>query len=401
MISNKLLQMVRCPDCVASPPADANAALWGRLVVADGRLDCPDCGRSYDYDPAGGYLNLLPQGADFAHGGHFGHTSDYVTHHDEFERALDYEHISAPLLGAGVRNATLRRLLGLRRSDVALEVGCGNGKFAYWNRRMVDHMVGLDASSLFARESLNSVDLLQADARALPFAPASFSVIFSLDLMEHLTSGDVVQMFSEMRRVLKPGGRVMIYSNTRERSKLQPLISGSRRVGQALEKVGMADFKRDRLRKADHVKDIATFEQLKSVIDESGFVLEQVVFWNGVFQSLTENVIAKVGEQVFTKRKAKSVASNPTSSAKGEQQSSAHEDHDHADHDHDDHATLAMPDAAHDAAAKAARQEVKRKIAEGGLYRTGLVGLTRLMLLDLVFFGKLRTGPFFVLLRAK
>ncbi len=389
MISDKLLQMVRCPDCVADPPAGANPATWGSLTVEAGKLVCAACGQGYDYRPALGYLGLLPQGEQFASGGHFGHTTKYVEHHDEFERALDYEHISEPLLGAGVRNATLRKLLRLHRNDRALEVGCGNGKFAYWNRRRVDHMIGLDASPLFASEALNAVDLVRGDARALPFAPATFNVIFSLDLMEHLTAADVGQMFREMRRVLKPGGRVMIYSNTREKSPLYPLIAGSRKVGDLLEGVGLADFKRDRLRKSDHIKEIATFDQLKAVIDQAGFVLEEAVFWNGVFQSLTENVIAKVGEAVFTRRKVRQL--EPV--AAGLPTDHAHEDA--ADHAHD------LPDAAQDAAAKAARQEVKRKIAEGGLYRTGLLGLTRLMLLDLVLFGKVQTGPFFVLLRAK
>ncbi|PZR98720.1 MAG: methyltransferase type 11, partial [Candidatus Chloroheliales bacterium] len=48
-----------------------------------------------------------------------------------------------------------------------------------------------------------------------------------------------------------------------------------------------------------------------------------------------------------------------------------------------------------------ARREAKRQIARGGLYRAGLQGLTRLMLLDLIFFGRMRTGPFFILLRAE
>ncbi len=397
MIADKLLKIVRCPDCVASVPAGADPRTWGSLKLehADDSyaLVCAECGKRYPYNPKEGYLELMPQGGEFSAGGHFGHTSNYVAHHDEFEAALDYRHISQPLLGAGVRNATLRRLLDLQANDTALEVGCGNGKFAYWNRRRVSHMVGIDPAPLFAAEAINAVDLARADARALPFGPHSFSVVFSLDVMEHLTTPDVVQMFKEMRRVLKPGGRAMIYSNTRERSPLQPLISGSRLVGKGLERVGLADFKRDRLRKSDHVKDVATFDQLREVIDQSGLRLERTIFWNGLFQSLTENVIAKVGEAVLTRAQARARRKAAT------QAEVAHQHNDHADqYGHPAHSHPLDPEL--EAAAELARREAKRQIARGGLYRASLQGLTRMMMLDLVLFGKMRTGPFFILLRA-
>jgi SAM-dependent methyltransferase len=398
LISDKLLKIARCPDCIAEPPAGANWHTWGRLSLEHGDdgyvLACAECGRRYPYNPQEGYLSLMPQSAEFTSGGHFEHTSKYVEHHDEFEAALDYRHISQPLLGAGVRNVTLRRLLKLQPSDTALEIGCGNGKFAYWNRRRVSHMVGLDPAPLFAAEALNAVDLAQADARALPFAPQSFSVIFSLDVMEHLTTPDVVQMFKEMRRVLKPGGRVMVYSNTRERSMLQPLISGSRVVGKGLARVGLADFHRDQLRKSDHVKDVATFDQLRDVVAQSGLVLEQVIFWNGVFQSLTENVIAKLGESVLTKAQLRA-------RRKAAIQAAVSHEHGEFGNNFGEEAHSHTLESEADAAAELARREAKRQIARGGLYRAGLQGLTRLMLLDLVFFGKMRTGPFFILLRAE
>ena len=398
MISEKLLKMVRCPDCVASVPGGADVRAWGSLTLehaGDGyALLCAECGRRYPYNPKEGYLSLMPQGAEFASGGEFAHTSDYVAHQHEFEAALDYRHISQPLLGAGVRNVTLRRLLQLRANDAALEIGCGNGKFAFWNRRRVNHMVGIDPAPLFAAEAINAVDLAQADARALPFAPASFSAVFSLDVMEHLTTADVVQMFKEIRRVLKPGGRAMIYSNTRERSLLQPLISGSRVVGKGLERVGLADFRRDRLRKSDHVKDVATFDQLREVIDASGLQLERVIFWNGVFQSLTENVIAKLGESVLTKAQARARRKAALQATVAHQHNEFADDYGEAAHTH-------PLEPERDAAAELARREAKRQIARGGLYRAGLQGLTRVMLLDLVFFGRMRTGPFFILLRAE
>ena len=45
-----------------------------------------------------------------------------------------------------------------------------------------------------------------ADARRLPFADASFDVVFSYSVFQHFTKPDAVASFSEIGRVLRPGG---------------------------------------------------------------------------------------------------------------------------------------------------------------------------------------------------
>ncbi len=51
---------------------------------------------------------------------------------------------------------------------------------------------------------------VRADVRALPFADESVEAIFCSHLLEHLPEWDVVPALAEWRRVLKPGGALMM-----------------------------------------------------------------------------------------------------------------------------------------------------------------------------------------------
>jgi demethylmenaquinone methyltransferase / 2-methoxy-6-polyprenyl-1,4-benzoquinol methylase len=107
--------------------------------------------------------------------------------------------------------------------DRALDVCCGTGDFAFALRRVVGRegsVVGLDFSSQMlavAREKcgLNQlwVDFVQGDALHLPFPSGSFhacTVGFGIRNIP-----DVPRAFAEMRRVCRPGGRVVCLEITR------------------------------------------------------------------------------------------------------------------------------------------------------------------------------------------
>jgi ubiquinone/menaquinone biosynthesis C-methylase UbiE len=107
------------------------------------------------------------------------------------------------------------------RGQSVLEIGVGAGAdFENWCRFSA-HATGVDlterAIALTAeRLQLNQVppglyDLRTADAEQLPFADASFDLIYSWGVLHH--TPDTQRAFGEVYRVLKPGGRVkaMIY----------------------------------------------------------------------------------------------------------------------------------------------------------------------------------------------
>ncbi|WP_215776530.1 class I SAM-dependent methyltransferase [Paludibacterium sp. B53371] len=112
----------------------------------------------------------------------------------------------------------LYRDIDLARCCHLLEVGCGVGaQTEILLRRFPDlRITGIDYSqqqlaSARARLLENPLaegrtELMQMDAGHLAFAPASFDAAFLCWVLEHVPEPE--QVLSEVRRVLRPGGRV-------------------------------------------------------------------------------------------------------------------------------------------------------------------------------------------------
>lgn len=350
MISERLLKTVVC----ITPSCRERGAPHLRQIEEGWR--CPRCGRVYTINEAG-YLDLMPvdEGA---------HASLYVSHEGEFEATLDYKRIGPPVLGAGVRQRAIRRLLAPTNVDRLIELGCGNGKFVYWNRHRVEWAVGIDPAPLFAKEALREIDLCQADARVLPFEDGAFTAALSIDVLEHLPLDDLRLYLGEAHRVLAPGGRFFIFSNTREGSRLDFIVRTTRRFSRWLGERGLLDDSRDRLRKSDHVKAVETYPQLESLLKECGWRVERVVFWNGLFQSLIENLLVKLGESAIRRVRGRRAGQATGGEGKGED---------------------------------ALRSSIRGQLTKKGWTYRAMIALTRLMWLDLALFGGWRAGPYFLL----
>ena len=79
------------------------------------------------------------------------------------------------------------------------------------------------------------VDLQEVDARKMPFPDASFDVVFASLSLHHVGNGaDRKQAASEMMRVLKPGGVILIYD-------ILPIANG---VAHTLRNLGASDIRR-------------------------------------------------------------------------------------------------------------------------------------------------------------
>jgi len=368
MISPQLRALLRCPTCTAETGGAAPP-----LATAEEQLVCPRCDRRYPLESHGGWADLLPQAT-----GDQGHTSRYVADLAEFAERLDYREMAPPLLGAAVRNRLLRQMLRLRPTDRVLELGCGNGKFLLWNRDLVGLSVGVDPAPLFADQALAELDLVQGDARLLPFPNRSFSKAWSIDVLEHLDHEDIRRYLAEAYRVLAPGGLLFLFSNTRERGPFDFAVSGSRRLANGLARIGWADPRRDLLRKSDHVKALETWDAVESAVTAAGFEIRRVVYWNGVFQSFLDNVLLRVAERALVALRARG----------GGQAAPV--------------PTAATPPAFQDAlgqGALAARSQVRERLGRGGPLLWLMQAAGALMWLDIVLFGRFRTGPYFVLLR--
>jgi ubiquinone/menaquinone biosynthesis C-methylase UbiE len=111
------------------------------------------------------------------------------------------------------------RLARLEPGEAALDVGCGTGTLAIAAKRRVGtHGVvhGIDASPEMivraekkATKAGMAVAFGQAVAEALPFSDASFDAVLASAMLHHLPLDARRQCLHEIRRVLKPGGRLL------------------------------------------------------------------------------------------------------------------------------------------------------------------------------------------------
>lgn len=346
MVSDRLLSIVRCPDCRSKLASDAKT------------LVCSACGRRIP-QPDATFLDLRPVRA-------YQEQTKYLD--DALHADARQERVSPPLLAAGVRNRLLRSMLQLGPADVVIDLGCGSGRMILWNRDQGAWTVGVDVSPFFAQESRSAADLVLGDLRSLPFADDTFTKGYCLDVLEHLSPQALREMLLEAARVMAPGGHLFLYSHVRKNSRLAWGLRAINQVARWLEAAGLLDMTQERLRKSDHQNPLADIPELQAVVAASGFSLTSIRYYTPLIGGFIENILLRVTERVMVRRRARVMAGT------------------------------ANGDAVQATAAREARASAKATLARGGLLLRAMQLLTALMHLDVTLFGHVRSGPFFALL---
>ena len=112
-----------------------------------------------------------------------------------------------------------------------LDVGCGEGRFAVELARRGFAVVGVDVAEeplrrARAREPALQLRIVPAEGR-WPLADASFDLVWAGETIEHVA--DTVGWLSEVHRVLRAGGRLLLSTPAHGRLRMLALaLSGTR-----------------------------------------------------------------------------------------------------------------------------------------------------------------------------
>jgi ubiquinone/menaquinone biosynthesis C-methylase UbiE len=110
-------------------------------------------------------------------------------------------------------------LVSLQPGESVLDIGCGTGTLAIAAKRRVGpggRVYGIDASREMLARARKKAEKAGVDVvfergivEALPFQHAQFDVVLSTVMLHHLGRVTRQRCAEEVRRVLKPGGRVL------------------------------------------------------------------------------------------------------------------------------------------------------------------------------------------------
>jgi phosphatidylethanolamine/phosphatidyl-N-methylethanolamine N-methyltransferase len=135
--------------------------------------------------------------------------------------AWAYDFTFGPTLHPGRLQAIQR--MGIRRGERVLEVGVGTGINASLYPRDCS-VTGIDLSSSMldkarervARKDITNVRLLEMDAADMKFADGAFDIVYAPYLISVVP--DPIAVAREMRRVCRPGGRIIFLNHFRSTS---------------------------------------------------------------------------------------------------------------------------------------------------------------------------------------
>lgn len=184
------------------------------------------------------------------------------------------------------RLARALRLANLKPGLRCLDAGAGRGEVVFHCALASADAVGIDYSAdgvAIAGEALagypagvrERCQFLKMDVCKLEFGAASFDRVFMLDLVEHLNPEELTMALNEVRRVLRPGGLLVVHTEpNRNYAQLAVRAYESRFLGPLLRplvrRLTGSPVPFSRYRDAMHVNEQSP-ETLRQALTSAGF----------------------------------------------------------------------------------------------------------------------------------
>ena len=158
--------------------------------------------------------------------------------------------------------------------DRVLDIGCGNGEVLYNLRRSFRGLYGTELAEVRAETAQRCLEGLPATVmvgdvvHGLDFEAGKFDLVICADVLEHIV--DVWTALDEIRRVLRPGGRILITTpNVASIRRRVQLVAG-RFPSTSAGDEGLALRHSSELLDGGHVH-YFTFRMLDRVLTRAGF----------------------------------------------------------------------------------------------------------------------------------
>lgn len=207
----------------------------------------------------------------------------------------------------GPRFVKALSLAGDLRGKRILDVGCGRAEIVIQAAMRGADAYGIDyaqAAVDIARRALDGIEdeaqrarthVEQMDVKLLKFDDGFFDVVFMMDVVEHLYPHELAKAFDELKRVIRPGGRLVMHTSPNKTFEEIVYPHWSRRVNQAALGVSRllrfsdglfnetmlptgSEFPHDKYEREMHINEQSA-PRLQANVEQHGFRVTNVEFW--------------------------------------------------------------------------------------------------------------------------
>lgn len=140
-----------------------------------------------------------------------------------FSRLLDFLG-SRPALAVALRKMAdfnfrtqkriIKKYFRARAGEKVLDLGCGTGEFSPYFSAEQYIGIDIDESNVKYAQQRHARKFTVADGMNLPFADRAFNKVLIVGVFHHLSGEDCEKVIAEIKRVLTPGGEILVMEDT-------------------------------------------------------------------------------------------------------------------------------------------------------------------------------------------